>query len=368
MTHGDFIDFDAHDAAYRTSKGKVRPAPELPDAPRVDTHCHLGMLADPALAIARAAYRGFGLLCSILDPGDLEGDPDDTPAAVCLERARGWCDAARGVVESWDAEGGSDAAGGISEGGTGPEGGCTGGSELPEIVFAAGVHPHNARFFDEARRDLERILDDERVTCVGEIGLDYHYDMSPRDVQRDVFARQLEIAQERGLPVQLHLREAHDDALGILRREGVPTAGCVLHCFNLDSRVLAPFLELGCHVAFGGPLTFKAAYDTRRASLTVPPERLLTETDAPFMAPEPLRGAVCTPDMTVFTLRMLLDCFGYGGPDAAEAALQPRPVDIERGAEPIDMSSIDFPALARGLDERSFAAQIFENALELLAL
>lgn len=88
----------------------------------------------------------------------------------------------------------------------------------------------------------------------------------------------------------MHLREAHDDALAILRETGVPKAGCIVHCFNLDAQTLAPFLELGCYVAFGGPLTFKKSWETRAAALDVPLDRLLTETDAPYMAPEPLRA------------------------------------------------------------------------------
>ena len=107
------------------------------------------------------------------------------------------------------------------------------------------------------------MLKDPRVAALGEIGLDYHYDFSPRDDQREAFRRQLRLAKEAGLPVALHLREAHDEALAIMREEGFPEAGTLLHCFNLDWATLEPWVEEGCYVAFGGALTFKNADDTR---------------------------------------------------------------------------------------------------------
>ena len=344
MSRDDFKSFDEADCLFRTSKGKVRSVPPLPEGTRVaDAHCHLGMLERPGLAIARAAHHGFGLLVCILDPGAEPAD-DDTPADVCLQRLDAWLDDARGLLAAW------------GEGDT----------PLPHVRFAVGVHPHNAKHFERVEGATRALLKDPRVSCVGEIGLDYHYDLSPRDVQRDVFARQLHIAEQAGLPVELHLREAHADALDILRAEGVPAAGCIVHCFNLDAAALEPFLELGCFVSFGGPLTFRKSHDTRQACLLVPPQRLLTETDAPFMAPEPLRGTVCDPAQTLFTLRMLLDCFGYAGREAADKALQPRPSDLAAGAEPFDTDAVGFLELQRGMTEAQFCARVYANAAELL--
>jgi TatD DNase family protein len=120
------------------------------------------------------------------------------------------------------------------------------------------------------------------------------------------------------LPVALHLREAHDDGLEILRSEGLPQAGTLLHCFNLDFKTLKPFLDLGCYVAFGGPLTFKKCDDVRDAARQTPIERIVTETDAPFMAPEPIRGIVCGPEHTVFTAARLADTFGLSGAAATD--------------------------------------------------
>lgn len=347
MSRSDFKEFGERDALFRNSKGKVKPAPELPEGVRVaDVHCHLGMLDDPALALARAAVHGFGLLVCVLDPSEHEVAEGETElgARETMERMDAWVDEARDILEQWSDP---DAA-------------------LPRVRFAIGVHPHNAKHFGSAEGELLELLHDERCSCVGEIGLDYHYDLSPRDVQREVFARQLQIADEAQLPVELHLREAHADALDILREHGVPQAGCVVHCFNLDAAVLEPFLELGCHISLGGPLTFKKSHYTRDAVLKVPLDRLLTETDAPYMAPEPLRGTVCTPDQTVYTLRTLLDCFGYAGRERAEALLQPRPSDIEAGMSPVDTSGIDFARLQGGLSEAQFCERVYANAVELL--
>ena len=123
---------------------------------------------------------------------------------------------------------------------------------MPRVRFAVGCHPHNAKFYDD---DLERaLLDrlaDPRVSAVGEIGLDYHYDFSPREDQREAFRRQIRVAKQAGLPVVLHIREAHDEAFAILQEEGFPEAGTLLHCFNLDWAELERWVEAGCHVAFG---------------------------------------------------------------------------------------------------------------------
>ncbi len=194
-----------------------------------------------------------------------------------------------------------------------------------------GCHPHNARHYGPSlEAELLERLADPRVAALGEIGLDYHYDFSPRDVQREVFRRQVRLAKACGLPVILHVREAHDDALAIMREEGFPEAGTLLHCFNLDWATLEPWVEAGCHVAFGGPLTFKNADEVRDAAARVPADRLLTETDAPYMTPEPLRGTTCGPEHVVFTAARLAEARGCE-PGPARKALLEQLMDNARG-------------------------------------
>lgn len=185
-----------------------------------------------------------------------------------------------------------------------------------------GCHPHNAKHYDDALElKLRELLADPRVSAVGEIGLDYHYDFSPREDQRTAFRRQILVAKEAGLPVVLHVREAHDEAFAILQEEGFPEAGTLLHCFNLDWAELERWVDAGCYVAFGGPLTFKKADEVRDAAARVPQDRLLTETDAPYMTPEPLRGAVCGPEHVVFTAEKLCEVRGFTRGEEREAFL-----------------------------------------------
>ncbi len=190
---------------------------------------------------------------------------------------------------------------------------------MPRIRIATGCHPHNAKHYDDAlEAALRERLADPRVCAVGEIGLDYHYDFSPRDDQRQAFRRQVRLAKECGLPVVLHVREAHDEAFSLMQEEGFPEAGTLLHCFNLDWATLEPWVEAGCHVAFGGPLTFKKADEVREAASKVPLDRLLTETDAPYMTPEPMRGMMCGPDHVLFTAERLAEVRGCApGPKRA---------------------------------------------------
>lgn len=346
MPVSGFKQYDYFDTVFRNSKGKEKQAPQLPCGIAVaDSHCHLNMLDHPELALARAAHYGFNFVCCLVDTAEPPSEDGGVlSAAQAYEALAAWRADARRILGEWG----------------------EGQVELPRVRFACGVHPHNARYWDGAKDELVELLKNPLTGCLGEIGLDYHYDFSPRDVQREVFATQLRLAHETQLPVSLHLREAHDDALEILRREGVPAAGCIVHCFNLDAEVLAPFVELGCYIAFGGPLTFRKAYYTRAAAVHVPLDRLLTETDAPYMAPEPLRGTLCAPDHTLFTLRTLLDCFGYAGEERALELMRPRAIDVENGAESRPADSIDFARLQGGLDEAQFCNKVDANAVALL--
>ncbi len=151
----------------------------------------------------------------------------------------------------------------------------------------AGVHPHDASGGIDGLADL---LAAPEVVAVGECGLDYHYDHSPRDVQRAVFAAQVALARQSGLALVVHSREAWDDTFSILRAEGAPDR-TVFHCFTGGPAEARIALDLGACLSFSGIVTFKGADDVRAAARLCPADRLLLETDSPYLAPAPHRGA-----------------------------------------------------------------------------
>src|SRR5687768_12437574 len=183
------------------------------------------------------------------------------------------------------------------------------------VYAAAGVHPHDARLYDESaeRRLLEVLKGSELVVALGEIGLDYHYDNSPRDVQREVFARQLRLAQSLSLPVIIHSREADEETLEVLRAEYAGVArGGVMHCFGGGPALAEGALALGFCISFAGNVTFKKADALREVASTVPLERLLVETDCPYLAPVPFRGRRNEPAHVVETARFIAELRGVG--------------------------------------------------------
>ncbi len=164
-----------------------------------------------------------------------------------------------------------------------------------ETVFAAiGIHPHEAQYATpEVYKDLLRLAracEANRIIAWGEIGLDYHYDHSPRDVQQREFRRQVRLARELDLPVCIHSREAHDDVLTILEEEQAIDVGVVMHCFSGDEQVARRCLDLGFYISFAGPVTFTNARALPAIVPLVPDDRLLIETDAPYLSPHPWRG------------------------------------------------------------------------------
>jgi TatD DNase family protein len=167
-------------------------------------------------------------------------------------------------------------------------------AEKYEGVYAAvGVHPHDARLFDdEAAEHLQQLArGSSSVIAWGEIGLDYHYDHSPREVQRKVFRQQLRLARDLGLPVVIHSREADDDTVNILRDEvSNSSLRGIMHCFGGSAEMAEGVLELGFMVSFAGNVTFKKAEDLRDIARRIPLERLLAETDCPYLTPVPFRG------------------------------------------------------------------------------
>lgn len=256
---------------FTDAKGREIGFPDL-GGPVADTHAHLDMLENPALALARASLAGVTFVATVADvTEDAWRTYQDLPA---------WLASAQELLSE------------ASRPDLAP----------PEVRIIVGAHPHNAKDFDAHAEQTMRGLAEDGITCaLGEMGLDYHYDHSPREVQRSAFRRHLELAHEYSLPAVIHLREAHDDGLAILSDVGMPPGGAILHCYTLGTDVMQPFLELGCHVSFAGPVTFKKAEQIREAAQRVSAGRILTETDCPFMAPEPLRGQKNEPALVAFT-------------------------------------------------------------------
>jgi TatD DNase family protein len=159
-------------------------------------------------------------------------------------------------------------------------------ARFDDVFATVGVHPHDAK---DGMAFVEDLLSAPKVVAVGECGLDYHYDHSPRDVQREVFAAQIALARRHDAPLVIHTREAWDDTFDILRAEGAP-ARTVFHCFTGGPEEARRCLDLGAFISFSGIVTFKSATDVQEAAVLCPDDRLLVETDSPYLAPVPHRG------------------------------------------------------------------------------
>lgn len=188
--------------------------------------------------------------------------------------------------------------------------------ENDDIFAAVGVHPHDASEYDE---DVERRLcglasSSDRIIAWGEIGLDYHYDHSPRDNQRAVFRRQLRVARDCRLPVVIHSRSADEDTLDILRSECSDGSfpGGIMHCFGGSPEMAAELAGSGFLISFAGNVTFKNAEEIRDAARAVPADRMLVETDCPYLTPVPYRGKRNEPARVVETALFLADLLGIG--------------------------------------------------------
>ncbi|HVN05247.1 MAG TPA: TatD family hydrolase [Bryobacteraceae bacterium] len=232
----------------------------------VDSHCHLDdqqFDADRDEVIARAREVGIERMLAI---GTGEGPPD-LEAALRLAR------------------------------------------QFPFMYATVGVHPHDAsKATPETFAALRVLAAEPKVLAIGEIGLDYHYDFSPREVQREVFAAQMKLAAEAGKPIVIHTREAWDDTLRLLR-ENWNGAG-IIHCFSGGPAEARQALDRGFHLSFGGVLTFPKAEALREAARTAPEDLLLVETDAPYLAPVPKRGKRNEPAFMVETVRSLAEVRG----------------------------------------------------------
>lgn len=186
-------------------------------------------------------------------------------------------------------------------------------AEKYENVFASvGVHPHDAKLYDDkAEETLVNLTKSEKVIAWGEIGLDYYYDHSPRDVQREVFIRQIRTAKKLDLPIIIHSRDADDETVEILTDEcSYDGFRGIMHCFGGTAKMAESLMKLGFMISFAGNVTFKKAENLRDAAKVVPLERLLIETDCPFLTPIPFRGKRNEPAYVVHTAQFLADFYG----------------------------------------------------------
>lgn len=239
--------------------------------PLIDTHCHLEMAqfdGDREEVIRRAKEAGFEALISV--GSSLEG----TLGALKL-------------------------------------------AEQYDFIYASvGIHPHDAKdFSQQIYEDLKRMTENEKVVAVGETGLDYHYDHSPRHVQREVFKQHLALAKETDLPVIVHSREAEEDTMALLAESGISSG--VLHCFSGDAQMAEEAMSMGLSISLAGPVTFKKSSALREIVRMVPDDYLLIETDAPYLSPEPFRGKRNEPYYLRHTASYLAELRGISFEDIA---------------------------------------------------
>ncbi|GEA98885.1 TatD family hydrolase [Levilactobacillus brevis] len=178
--------------------------------------------------------------------------------------------------------------------------------QYDQLFAAVGWHPEDSKNYDAAAEKLlEEQLTDSRVVALGEIGLDYHWDTSPQDVQRRVFARQIAIAKEVGKPIVVHNRDAFADTYRIIKEADIRDIGGVMHSFNGDPEWLKKFLDLGMHISYSGVASFKNAHEVHDAVRATPLDVMMVETDAPYLTPEPYRGEQNEPGFTRYTVEAI---------------------------------------------------------------
>lgn len=175
--------------------------------------------------------------------------------------------------------------------------------EFPNLYAIVGWHPESAKdYTPAAEKLLLEQLAAKKTVAMGEIGLDYHWDSSPRDVQRQVFARQLDLAAELNMPVSIHSRDAFEDTYAILRRSKIREFGGIMHSFTGNAEWARKFLDLGMYVSYSGIVSFKNAPEEHESVKVIPADRLLVETDAPYLTPEPYRGRPNQPGYTHYVV------------------------------------------------------------------
>lgn len=200
--------------------------------------------------------------------------------------------------------------------------------QIPEVWAAAGIHPHDAVSCGMCSlRELERMLGNPRVTALGEIGLDFYYDNSPRDVQRNVFCEQIELAAKVKKPIITHIRDAQErrsgdantEAIMMLRECRADKVGGVIHCFSGNMRDAEAALELNFYISFAGPVTYPKNEELRSVAASVPLDRILCETDSPYLAPQKFRGKTNEPANVRFVYEKIAEARGMRLDEFAQA-------------------------------------------------
>ena len=233
----------------------------------IDSHCHLeykGLIEDQAAVIARARAAGIGAFLNI---STRQSEWDQVISTAARE---------------------------------------------PDVFASVGIHPHEAdAHADLGRAALLAATDHPKVIAIGETGLDYYYDKSDRDVQKSLFCMHIDVARETGLPLIIHTRDAEGDTYAILAEEmGKGAFPALIHCFTASRDFAEKVLALGLTISLSGIVTFKNAKDLQDVATIIPEDRLLVETDSPFLAPVPHRGKVCEPAFVADTARFVADLRG----------------------------------------------------------
>jgi len=191
-----------------------------------------------------------------------------------------------------------------------------------EVTACVGLHPHDAsRWTSALHEGLRALALQPEVAAVGEIGLDYHYDRSPREAQREAFARLVGLAREVRKPIVVHTRSAPEETLAILESEGARDVGGIIHCFSEDRAFAERALALNFDLSFSGIVTFKGARSVREVAAWAPLDRILVETDSPYLAPVPMRGKRCEPAHVVHTARCVAELRGVSVEEVAASTL-----------------------------------------------
>ena len=248
-------------------KKKKSPLPVLPAGVSViDTHCHLDMISsgeDIGKIVSRAAARGISRIITI---------------GIDIESSKKAIDIA----------------------------------EKHETVYASvGIHPHNVQGLqDNSYNELEKLCDNSKVVAYGEIGLDFVKQYAPQHVQLEHYARQIELAKKVRLPLMIHDREAHDEILHILKKEAPFAAAGVMHCFSGDWSLAKQVLDLGFLISIPGVVTFTKASTLQEVAQKIPLDKLILETDAPFLTPDPYRGRTNIPEYVLYTAKKVAELRG----------------------------------------------------------